>query len=144
MAQNTTPNEAQILDFFMELPDAERLRIGDIETAEGYGKALDAYFASIAGEDLPTGEAKERKTREAREYSVLLLVQTGEHEAITHLIGTGLGSVGRESTEPTKWSDARKLRSKAEIRAAGLRKKGQSVHVLVLPTEEYLGKFLAA
>lgn len=148
----SNPSDIQVAEFVWSLPEEEQEKY-NLETAEGLSAAIDAYHASMAGEDSDTGP-KERKAREAKEYSVLLLVNDGssENECRMILIGSGLGSVGREPIDPVKWSDARKLRSRADIKAHKARKmgdkelnieKGSEVHVMVLPTEEYLGTFFA-
>lgn len=143
MSDNKHPNAMQVAAFFYDLSEEEQDKIGDIESPEGYSKALDALLASMGDSEEDQG-SRERKKKEARMYSVFLVVQTGPGKGSIDLIGHGKGSIGREGTDPASWSEARHLQNKAQIRLFGLQKKGQTGHVLVIPSEDYLaGSFLA-
>lgn len=143
----SNPTDLQLAEYVFSLPESEQNKY-DLETKEGFALAMQAYHASMTGEEETASKA--RKEREAKEYTTLILVKVSDGEARMFHVGTGLGSVGREAADPAKWSTSRHLRSKAEIRAMKLRKFGDAslsipagaeVRVLTIPTEDTISGF---
>lgn len=118
---------AEVFAFVAGLPPAEAARF-DLESEAGFEAAWEAYQA--AQSDEKTGRKSGDRT--PRTYKVLLLKDDGSFE----VLGSGRGSVGRESQDPSKWSDLQKIRARGELRILRLAAEGIKADLVSIPAEE--------
>ena len=118
---------AEVFAFVASLPPAEAARF-DLESESGFEAAWEAYQASQTTEEKP-GRKNERAPRT---YKVVLLKDDGTYE----ILGSGRGSVGRESQDPSKWSELQKIRARGELRILRLASSGIKAEIISVPEDE--------
>lgn len=143
MAKNidtSTPTPAlymALLDFEAALTPEQKTaaKIPSQDDSEWFGAVLAAFEAANAEPDAPK-EKGEKGTRKAQHYTVLLLLTDGP----TIVVGSGLGSIGRESKEPRLHSAARKVESMATLMNVKRVRDGKAAgHILTVPTSDVVG-----
>ena len=150
--QVSNPTDSQLFLFWADEMAPELQEKYNPETTEGLTAILSLYHASLAGGTKVEKDKGARKERTAREYSTFLIVRgSNKDEARMLHIGTGLGSIGRESNDPTQWSVSRQLKQRAEVKALRANRfgdaelgieKGTRIEVLTLPTEDVAAFFM--
>lgn len=119
---------AEVFAFVAGLPASEAARF-DLETEDGFAAAWEAYQASQVSETNPGRKSGDRTPKV---YKVILLKDDGTFE----ILGSGRGSVGRESQDPSKWSDLQKIRARGELRILRLAAEGIKAEIISVPEDE--------
>jgi len=127
MAHNTLDAASftlRLVDWYENQGAEIKSNLPDPDSDSWFAEASEAFL--LATSDDSAASAPATRTRTAKSYTILLLRSDGCYE----VLGTGLGSVGREHNDPRKVSEARRLEQKGEVKAVRLAREGVSAHVL--------------